>query len=993
MFVRNYLFKQLWRNKRRNLLVLLGIVISTSLITGITFASDQLGAKKLQDQFDVLLCDFEVQTGTDFDGDFAELKNMLDPIRENYDQVDHVYGSHAEDYLSATINSTGADINWTRYEEQNFNASLFSRLNMLGIDEEILNLTRMGGFIEFENGSFSVSKRLSRREVYIDQTSAIMYDISKGDNITIGQFYRDYSAWPTITNVTATVGNLSVVGFFTIQHYDNFKQLFTSSFWGTEDSIHVLTSAELAYALDQEMFNDDKPERYSGSQSWMLGIICDHSQYDYLKPESIEVFYERVSRDIIYRDITKDFIVSNRGSEILDYVSSIILQYTLLIFAISLPVIILGGYLIKTNYFIVLNGRRREIGLLKCKSASKRQILTIFLLEIILLGVIGGLLGVLVGYLSAGYVLTIFEEFAGFSIIELYSMLSIGNWDTYLIGTAIGTVLSLLSGLKPIKEFSELRTVDALQKYNVETESGTSVSKVDWIILIVSLTSIIFSVWFDQSVTLSLPNSVRIFLEVLLPVMMAFMPVAPFLLTYAVVKFVCNYSVPMFSKFVSKITSLYNKRTGFFVSRSIIRNRARSTRLVFIIAMGLSFLLISDVLASSQTQFEADTRRIYFGADSNFRVYSYESLSNLSIHGPWSYSNYLQAEPDLNVSQITLQTYSDYVDILGTGGSGSFWDDNYDPSSFRLMGIDIDNYTQNIENIDKFILQQDEDHVYSDFKAVENAILVPKVFLNKYNYRIGDDVYVEYTNRTDETSITVDLQIVGSFDVLPGVDPISSEYDTMYLVFQRDSIQDLEISYYRFLVDYDRAGENSEFLSLSQLTELNENLIARMNDYDPSVYTYASYTYLLSESGFAVSMLNFLGIEKFYLLTLVTMGIGIIMYVSIQEKSIDFGVLRARGVPKKTIFSTQISEGAVFLTLGALISLISLFSAYALNSAVGEMVFDYIAVPRAYIVPGLTIFTEISVSIAIFIAVIYITTHIVSKQSDIERVSEIFRMA
>jgi hypothetical protein len=266
--------------------------------------------------------------------------------------------------------------------------------------------------------------------------------------------------------------------------------------------------------------------------------------------------------------------------------------------------------------------------------------------------------------------------------------------------------------------------------------------------------------------------------------------------------------------------------------------------------------------------------------------------------------------------------------------------------------------------------------------------------LERYHYLVGDSIYIEYENISSGLYVLQHLSIVGQYSVLPGVDPVTSDYDDNFLICQ-DQIglfDFIPIGYSNWLVEYEKP-DTSASLSSSELETLNMNLIDEIENYDFTMYAWPENSWIITDNGYAFSMLNFLNIEKIYLLSLVTIGIGVIMYVSIQEKSIDFGILRARGVAKKIIFKTQISEGAVFLALGTLISLTSFISSYALNKSIGSIVFQDIAIPRVFSVPILTILLEIAISIGIFLGIIYISTYFVSKRSDVKNISDIFRMS
>jgi ABC-type antimicrobial peptide transport system permease subunit len=198
------------------------------------------------------------------------------------------------------------------------------------------------------------------------------------------------------------------------------------------------------------------------------------------------------------------------------------------------------------------------------------------------------------------------------------------------------------------------------------------------------------------------------------------------------------------------------------------------------------------------------------------------------------------------------------------------------------------------------------------------------------------------------------------------------------------------------LIEYKRTGSSSDLLTGEELENLNRRVIGALKEFDPTIYVNQPYSYMFTANTLGLSVMDFYSIEKIYLLVFVGIGIGIIMYTSIQEKAFDFGLLRAKGVDKKTILLTQLSEGAVFLTLGAIVSLTGIFSAYGLNNMQGMSLFsmDIMSpIPRMFIVPIWQILIELVISIGVFMGIIFLATYFVSKQSDIDRISNVFRMA
>jgi hypothetical protein len=198
------------------------------------------------------------------------------------------------------------------------------------------------------------------------------------------------------------------------------------------------------------------------------------------------------------------------------------------------------------------------------------------------------------------------------------------------------------------------------------------------------------------------------------------------------------------------------------------------------------------------------------------------------------------------------------------------------------------------------------------------------------------------------------------------------------------------------LIQYNRTGSSNNSLTGEELKNLNTRVIGALQEFDSTIYINRPYSYMFTANILSLSVMDFYSIEKIYLLVFVGIGIGIIMYTSIQEKAFDFGLLRAKGVDKKTILLTQLSEGAVFLTLGAIVSLTGIFSAYGLNNMQGMSLFsmDIMSpIPRMFIVPIWQILIELVISIGVFMGIIFLATYFVSKQSDIDRISNVFRMA
>ena len=137
---------------------------------------------------------------------------------------------------------------------------------------------------------------------------------------------------------------------------------------------------------------------------------------------------------------------------ILDIVQGILIA----IAAISLMV---GGVGIMNTMYTSVLERTREIGIMKAIGAKNSQILTLFLIEAGLIGIVGGIIGIILGVgLSKIAVIIIGQALktdliqASFPLVLIVGSLLF----SFLVGAA--------SGILPAIQASKLKPVDALRK-------------------------------------------------------------------------------------------------------------------------------------------------------------------------------------------------------------------------------------------------------------------------------------------------------------------------------------------------------------------------------------------------------------------------------------------------------------------------------------------------------------------------------------------------
>ncbi len=150
-----------------------------------------------------------------------------------------------------------------------------------------------------------------------------------------------------------------------------------------------------------------------------------------------------------HQDI-EDFRVRSQ-EEMLETISQVSRTFTILLAAIAGISLLVGGIGIMNIMLVSVTERYREIGIRKAVGARKRDILSQFLVESVVLSLVGGFCGIIFGILIA-------------KIISL-----LGKWvftvpiSAIILPFLFSTIIGLFFGLYPAQKASSLDPVEALR--------------------------------------------------------------------------------------------------------------------------------------------------------------------------------------------------------------------------------------------------------------------------------------------------------------------------------------------------------------------------------------------------------------------------------------------------------------------------------------------------------------------------------------------------
>jgi len=142
-----------------------------------------------------------------------------------------------------------------------------------------------------------------------------------------------------------------------------------------------------------------------------------------------------------------DFRVRDPGS-IVSSAQATSKTLTFLLTAVASIVLFVSGIGIMNVMFVTVAERTKEIGILKAIGAKQRDILLQFLMEAVILSILGGIIGILLG----GAIIPLLKSFSA-----VYSLFSI------FIGFSFSALVGIFFGFYPALKASRLDPVDALR--------------------------------------------------------------------------------------------------------------------------------------------------------------------------------------------------------------------------------------------------------------------------------------------------------------------------------------------------------------------------------------------------------------------------------------------------------------------------------------------------------------------------------------------------
>ncbi len=156
-------------------------------------------------------------------------------------------------------------------------------------------------------------------------------------------------------------------------------------------------------------------------------------------------------------DPTKDDFTVQTQQDLANRLGTITSALTWFLVAVASIALFVGGVGIMNIMLVSVTERTREIGLRKALGAKDRDILSQFLLEAVLLTVIGGVIGIFLGSSLAFIVAFALSHFLAINWTFIFP------WSGAILGISVSAIIGLVFGGYPANQASKKSPIEALR--------------------------------------------------------------------------------------------------------------------------------------------------------------------------------------------------------------------------------------------------------------------------------------------------------------------------------------------------------------------------------------------------------------------------------------------------------------------------------------------------------------------------------------------------
>ena len=159
---------------------------------------------------------------------------------------------------------------------------------------------------------------------------------------------------------------------------------------------------------------------------------------------------------------TADFTVTS-PTTMLETIQSTMATLTFFLTGIAAISLLVGAIGIANTMFMSVMERTRLIGILKSIGTRNSEIMKLFLAESGIIGLMGGLLGIFLGFIVVGIISSIGFNIMGMGRMGTNTSVAIVTPELIVFALLFSTIIGIVSGLIPARKAANLQVVEAMR--------------------------------------------------------------------------------------------------------------------------------------------------------------------------------------------------------------------------------------------------------------------------------------------------------------------------------------------------------------------------------------------------------------------------------------------------------------------------------------------------------------------------------------------------
>ncbi|RLI41143.1 hypothetical protein DRO59_07700 [Candidatus Bathyarchaeota archaeon] len=553
---------------------------------------------------------------------------------------------------------------------------------------------------------------------------------------------------------------------------------------------------------------------------------------------------------------------------------------------VSLPIFFMAWYMGTTVSDVSFNLRRREIGLLSTKGFSGRQLLTTFLTETLLIGIIGSALGVLLGFLLN----PLFTQFSSESLFNL----NVISPYTVAFTMIFGVTIAFFSTFSSARKASKLNTVDALREYLPMEAEKPYKKRWPWVAFILGMYKIaVFASGLNVNLELTrIAFGARNFILILLIgfwlVIDAILNyIGPLLFFWGFMKLFIQGSLK-FQEFTAKATRFLGD-LSLLATRNVRRNPARSAAIAFLIALIVGYSVqVTGQLASEQ--------------DYALRTVHYQVGSDVAVYVPVA-----SDAPDIleeimsNVSESVQNSTIEYSFSIYPRSLGYL----------KLKAVEPYSWLETAYYENGWFSGSDISTAFNSLAEDENSIILERRIAEQLNLEIGDSVALSLGAEKKT------LKVVGFFG------PSESQHQMVTIP---------EFSQYWSFISEKLYNEVMGQVSVSARLLLKlkggvngKSVTETIRNLDLNVSSVESFAEKWEESQSDIMRMGVLDVQRLGIVFAVlaaSVGTALVSAVSMRERSREAAIMSVKGLSYKQLAAVFLTENFALVTFSVVLGVI-----------------------------------------------------------------------